>query len=227
MDSGKVLPVAELARRCAEEMRRYQRRWSYDPRYCYELFRLALARRDEAAWTALYDQYHPLVRRWIGNAPDDLSILANRAFERFWQALPPDRFAGFSTLNKLLAYLKRCAQSVAIDARRRAERTEVKESSFVWMHEVKIEADVWSIDQMMDKIVGEQLYEQAMECLNSPQERLVFRAHFEWNLKPKELAARWPDTFASAGEVSRIKERILRRLRRNKGLRELLGIDEN
>jgi DNA-directed RNA polymerase specialized sigma24 family protein len=74
----------------------------------------------------------------------------NRAFERFWRALPPDRFADLPTLAKILEYLKRCAkileylkrcaQSVAIDARRREERKQVEEVALARMQEVAVEA---------------------------------------------------------------------------------------
>ena len=67
-----LMPVAELTRRCAEEMARYKRRQRSDPRYCYELFRCALAEGDEEAWAAIYSQYHGLVRCWLGNAPGDV-----------------------------------------------------------------------------------------------------------------------------------------------------------
>jgi DNA-directed RNA polymerase specialized sigma24 family protein len=222
--SGLSPPVAELARRCADEMARYRRWERYDPRHCYDLFHRALEGRDEEAWAALYSQYHRLVRRWLGNVPGDPDALVNWTFERFWRALPPDRFADFPTLAKILEYLKRCAQCVAIDARRREERKQIEEAALARTQEVVTSERRSSSERVLDEIVGEQLYKQALECLNSPQERLVFRASFEWNLKPGTIAERWPDTFSNAREVSRIKERILRRLRRDEGLRALLGI---
>ncbi len=222
MKSRSTVSVTELARRCAEEMARYRRRQSYDPhlvrRHCYELFRCALVQRDEEAWAALYSQYHHLVRRWLGNTPGNPDALVNQALAKFWQALPPDRFADFPTLDKILAYLRRCAQSVAMDARRQEEWKRVVEDSLA--------PTQGGVEQILDKIVGEQLYEYVTESLSSPQERLIFRASFEWNLKPSMIAARWSDTFTGAREVYRIKERIIRRLRRDKGLKQLLGVDD-
>jgi hypothetical protein len=81
-------------------------------------------------------------------------------------------------------------------------------------------------EQALDAIVGEQLIERATERLHGLGEQVVFRASFEWNLRPGTIAERWSDIFASAREVSRIKERILRRLRRDEGLRALLGMDD-
>ena len=85
MSSEDSPNVAELARRCAEEMARYRRDGHYDPHHCYELFRCALVHRGEEAWTAIYEQYHRLVYHWLGHTPGDPDILVNHVFDRFWR----------------------------------------------------------------------------------------------------------------------------------------------
>lgn len=225
VELDQALSVAQLAQRCAEEMARYQRRESHDPRCCYELFRYALAQRDEEAWAAIYDQYHRLVNHWLGHAPGDVDVLVNQAFIRFWSALSPDRFSDFPSLDAVLAYLKRCAQGVAIDARRREDRRWARETALFQMQQVMAAGETSSsTTRVLDEIVSEQLYEYVMERLNGRQESVAFRASFEWGLGPAEIAERWADVFSCAREVSRVKERILRRLRRDKGLVELLGM---
>jgi len=223
VESKPTVPVAELARRCAEEMARYRCRQQYDPSPCYELFRYALVLQDEEAWAALYSQYSRLVRRWLGSVPGDPDALVNRVFERFWRALPSERFSDFRILDDILRYLKRCAQSVAIDARRQEERERVERAAFALMEKATIEEV--SVERILDQITGDQLYEYAMGCLNNSQERLAFHASFEWNMSPRMIAERWPSIFASGQEVSKVKERILRRLRRDEGLLALLGIN--
>jgi RNA polymerase sigma factor (sigma-70 family) len=178
----------------------------------------------EEAWAALYDQYHRLVRRWLGNAPGEPDALVNRVFERFWQALSPERFVDFPTLAKILAYLKRCAQCVAMDAKRQEEREQARETALSQAYEI-LDSEGYVLEHVLDKLLVEQLHEQVMVCLDHPRERLVFRASFEWNLKPRAIAERWPGDFASAKEVSRIKERILRRLQRNQELLALFEIN--
>jgi DNA-directed RNA polymerase specialized sigma24 family protein len=221
----QALSVAQLAQRCAEEMARYQRRERHDPRCCYELFRCALVRRDEEAWTAIYGQYHRLVNHWLGRVPGDADALVNHAFARFWNALSPDRFSGFPSLEAILAYLKRCAQGVAIDARRREERRRARDATLSRMQQVAAAGEMnSSTTRVLDEIVSEQLYEYVTERLNGAQESVAFRASFEWGLGPAEIAERWADLFTCAREVSRVKERILRRLRRDEGLVELLGM---
>ncbi len=210
--------IPDLAQRCANEMARYRQRQQYDSLPCYELFRLALGQRDEQAWGVIYEQYHRLVRSWLGGEGDDSDDLVNQAFMRFWQAIPPDRFADFPTLGKILKYFRRCTKSIAIDVARKKEREQVKRATIAQIQSKERSSFVESV---LDKIVGEQLRERAIECLNSSQERLVFRASFEWNMTPRMIAERWADVFTGAYQVSRIKERIIRRLKRDQVLKRL------
>ncbi len=210
--------IPDLAQRCASEMARYRQQQQYDSLPCYELFRLALGHRDEEAWEAIYEQYHRLVRSWLGYEDDDSDALVNQAFARLWQAIPPDHFTDFPTLGKILKYFRRCTTSIAIDAARKKEREQVKRAAIAQIQSVERRSFV---ERVLDEIVGEQLRERAMECLNSLQERLVFRASFEWNMTPRMIAERWADVFTGAHQVSRIKERIIRRLKRDQVLKRL------
>jgi DNA-directed RNA polymerase specialized sigma24 family protein len=165
------------------------------------------------------------VNHWLGRVPGDADALVNHAFARFWNALSPDRFSGFPSLEAILAYLKRCAQGVAIDARRREERRRARDATLSRMQQVAAAGEMnSSTTRVLDEIVSEQLYEYVTERLNGAQESVAFRASFEWGLGPAEIAERWADLFTCAREVSRVKERILRRLRRDEGLVELLGM---
>jgi DNA-directed RNA polymerase specialized sigma24 family protein len=225
VELDQALSVAQLAQHCAEEMARYQRRERHDPRCCYELFRCALVQRDEEAWTAIYDQYHRLVNHWLGHVPCDVDALVNQVFTRFWRALSPDRFNDFPSLEAILAYLKRCAQGVAIDARRREERRRAREVALFQAQQATAAGEtISSTAQVLNEIICEQLYEYVAERLNGRRENIAFRASFVWGLGPAEIAERWADVFSCAREVSRVKERILRRLRRDEGLVELLGM---
>lgn len=221
MESSERSPVAELERRCAEEMARYRSSQPHNPRYCYELFRRALAERDEEAWEAVYNQYERLVRSWLGNAPGDSDVMVNRVFERFWRALSPDSFE-FSSLAQILQYLKRCSQRAAIDAGRQAERNQIEEVELSHLSTRVTAGRVSSVERVLDEITAAQLFQRIGDCLNSAQERLVFRASFEWDMKPRAIAERWPNAFADVEEVYRIKERVLRRLRRDEDLKRLL-----
>lgn len=194
---------------------------SHNASHCYELFYRAVVQMDEQAWASLYDQYHRLIRHWLRPAPGNLDVLVNQVFVRFWRALSPVRFADFYCLEKIMAYLKCCARSVAVDAQRQQARQQRVKDALARTGPTPI---VESAEGVLDKVVNGRLYEYAREHLNDPQERLAFRASFEWGMGPKFIAERWPDDFGSAREVTRIKERILKRLRRDERVRVILGM---
>lgn len=226
MASGPTLSLQEIVRRCGEEVANYLHKRNSDPRYCYELFRRAMEERSERAWDACYEQYHRLVRSWLGDAKSD--DLVNLTFAKFWQAIPADRFADFPTLAKLLKFLKRCAQTTAIDAQRHEDRIRVREAALDLLHTFGVSGSVViTNDHVLDDIVSGQAFERALNLLDSQEERIVFQASFEWDLKPKAIAERWPRLFSDARQVSRIKEYILRRLRQDEELRALLEIRDD
>lgn len=219
--------VAEIAKRCAEEMVHYQNRQPSNPQPCYELFHYALVRKDQEAWAAIYSQYYGLVRSRLKNAPGNPDALVNQVFERFWRAISPQDFSNFPALGNLLSYLTRCAWTVGIDAIRRESKKRKRELVQGEMDRVLAAHRLSpSGEWVLDQIAAQQAYGHVLQNVRSPKEQLVLCATIEWNLKPREIARRWPKHFADAREVCRIKERIYRRLRRDKELKGLLGICE-
>ncbi len=187
----------------------------------YELFRRALVARDEAAWAALYAQYQGLVRAWLVQQPglasaDDLDDLTVRAFARFWQAVPPERFALFPNLASLLRYLKLCAVTALIDegrARRTGECRLVE-------NQLPPPTSVAGIDELvLDGLTAESLWQAVEAALPDPAERLVIRLSFVAGLKPRQIAAAYGQVFPSVDAVYHRKRLALDRLRRSPRLR--------
>src|ERR1700730_1353806 len=104
----RALGLAGLAERCRQETQKYRRHEDVSGEFCYEIFRRATCDRDEAAWSALVDEYSHLIRVWILRHPARASVreeddyLVNSVFERFTRAVGADRFAQFPTLAALL-----------------------------------------------------------------------------------------------------------------------------
>jgi DNA-directed RNA polymerase specialized sigma24 family protein len=220
------LSIAELAHRCAEAMSRFQRKKPHDSSSCYELFRRALREGDQEAWSALYHQYNHLVRSWLRPPPRDPDGLVNEAFERFWKRIPAERFDAFPSLPALLAYLERCAMTLAIDEARREERRKRATDELIRVQRSALTGGrAYSQEPMPEHVLErasrDQFYEYIGSRLKGRKERLVFRASFVWGLRPREIVKQWPDRFADAKEVSRVKERLLRRLRRDDQLRAI------
>lgn len=221
--------LAEVARRCTQETTRFFQGKDQDTRFCYELFRRALLERDDGAWELLYAQYSPLITGWVKRHPafpasgEDGAYFVNRALEKFWAALPPERFSRFPDLSALLRYLQMCVHSTILDHVRRIERLAVCQLD----DGVAVDnpAEVTAEDEIVQSAYREELWRQIDRRLHGEKERCVVYGSFVLALKPGELLARFPHTFRDVREVYGIKENVLARLSRDGELRKLLGPD--
>ena len=123
----RELSVINLAHQCQEETARYLRRESGEGVCCFELFRRAVADRDDQAWERVVIQYRRMVLAWVRRHPTRALVnesdddWVHDAFARFWKAVPPDRFAMFPNLAAILRYLKLCVHSSLMDEARASE----------------------------------------------------------------------------------------------------------
>lgn len=213
------LNVSHLAERCRQEAERSRQNLPHDPRYCFELFRRAIAGGSQAAWEAIYAQYQDLIRHWVGN-PHDAEDLIQETLTRFSTAITPDQLADFPSLGALLQFLKVTAKNLVIDRQRRAERE--RRGLDAWLAELEHRV----LPDQNAQLEYEALMAEIRSRLQDPDEELVFTLTFEFDLSPQEIAARQPERFPTAEDVYRIKERFLRRLRRDPRLRRLAGMEE-
>ena len=210
------LNVSHLAERCRQEADRSRRGLPHNPRYCFELFRRAIAENNQAAWEAIYTQYRDLIRHWIGN-PHDAQDLIQETLARFSTSITVEQLADFPSLGAFLQFLKVTAKNLVIDRRRRAERE--RRGLDAWLAEAGLRMPP-DLDAHLDH---ESLMIDIRSRLQDVEEELVFILTFEFDLSPQEIAARHPERFPAAQDVYRIKERFLRRLRREPRLRRLAG----
>jgi DNA-directed RNA polymerase specialized sigma24 family protein len=221
------LTLAGLAHRCTQETALFFQHQAYDPRYCFELFRRAIAGGDECAWSLLYAQYRPLVAGWVKRHPafptcgEECDYLVNRAFEKVWAALTPARFGQFPDLKALLRYLQMCVHSVVVDQVRAAEGAALGAPLEV-PAEASAAPDLTAADQALPRLRQQEFWRQVEARLKGEQERRVVYGSFVLGLKPRELCAHYPDIFADVAEVYRVKENVLDRLRRDDALRSVL-----
>lgn len=220
-----VIPLARLAGVCREETGKFQRHEPSRDEFCLELFRRAIAGRAQAAWDAIIAQYRGMVLAWIRQHPaapavrDDDDYWVNRAFERFWGAVGPERLASFPTLAALLRYLKLCVHSTLLDEVRARGATRL-EPLAVGKGEPAVALDLEST--AISQQVGRELWSSIEAELGDETERLVARLCLVLELKPSEVHARYPDHFASVADVYRIKRNLLDRLRRSPEIRRFL-----
>ncbi|MBN1661040.1 MAG: sigma-70 family RNA polymerase sigma factor [Anaerolineae bacterium] len=210
MDTTTDLTTEELAQRCQEESRRRIHQSVGAASSCWELFRRALDQGDEQAWRALFAQYRLLVLSWASELclePDDLMT---EVLARFWVALRNRDFAShFPTIGQVMRYLKRCTRAYAMDWQRATRRRTRRQAS-------------WSVDETPltpsyeDDVLRDVDVKEFRTLLHSKLkddlERLVFEQSYEHGLKPREIAAGFPEMFEDGRRVSAIKARVLSRL---------------
>ncbi len=219
------LTLTGLAHRCAQETERFFQRESHDPRYCYELFRRAIEKRDELAWELIYEQYRREVAGWVQRHPafadcgEEAQYFVNAAFAKMWVAITPQKFSRFPELAAVLRYLQTCVSGVIFDHIRKAERAEP-------VPDPEDFRPPPGLDEIPDPIPGEEIWQLVEERLNDDKERRFVYEYFILGLKPREIYDRHRSLFSGVHEIHRIRQNVLARLRRDAALRKLLGLDD-
>jgi len=221
------LSLAELGRRCREETLRFLRGEPRDDAFCFEVFERAVVRREDDAWATIVAQYRGIVLAYIGQhsaaamirEPDDYWV--NRAFQRFWSAVGPERFGQFPDLAALLKYLKLCVHSVLMDEIR-ARRAGLVNSLDEIPETVPSSSN--AEHSAVGKLAGEQLWATIAAELQDEAEEVVAYLSFARGLKPSEIFGRHPHLYASVADVYRIKRNLVERLRRSPEVRAFLAV---
>ncbi len=214
MDELAPLTTAELAARCRQESGRPLP--ANRPSACWELFRRAVVENDPQAWQALRAQYRRLIGQWGAGTGHDLDDLAWIVLDRFWRGVRDHDFPHrFPTMTEVMRFLKWCARSEAIDQARRCDyQRRVGEKL----------AEARQLDRPApgpeSQVFAAELRQYLYSRLQDDDERLVFYLSWELDLPPQEIARQHPRRFADARMVSRVKERILRRLREDPAVQE-------
>lgn len=225
----ELLPLDNIAHRCAQESELFFRRKEHDPRFCFELFRRAIVQRLAGAWELIYVQYQPLVSGWVKRHPcylstnEEVAYFVNRAFERMWSALTPDKFSHFADLKAVLRYLQMCVHSVIIDytrATKPAPEEEALETALVPGERYGSPVE----EQAMARMQRQGFWDCLTNRLHDEKERCVLYGSFVLSLKPQELQAAYQGTFQDVAEVYRVKQNVLERLRRDPEVKKFLGL---
>jgi DNA-directed RNA polymerase specialized sigma24 family protein len=220
------LSINELARCCSEETNKFLRQDNSNDRYCLELFRRAIALRDDDAWACIYQQYAPLVLTWVSQHPGVMTLLGqdgsaplvNSAFAKFAQALTPVKMSNFDSLAAILKYLKMCVHSVVSDEIRIRQARQYEETLETIEREP---ATTDPADDVVSALSAQSLWQIIQEELSNEDERLLIYLTYVHGMKPGEISHRHRRFFPTVDDVYRIKRNVLERLRRNKRLQML------
>jgi hypothetical protein len=224
------LSLTGIARRCAQESDLFFRRQPHNPRPCHELLRRAIIDRNQHAWELIYRQYRPLVTGWVARHPafaasgEEIEFFVNGAYDKFWSALSPDKFQRFPDLKSLLRYLQMCVHSVIVDHARASALPAVELQAEIAVPEDDPRtADV--MHQSIELAQRQEFWRLIAARLRNEKERHVVYCSFFLALKPREIHTRHRGIFRDVGEVHRIKENLLARLRRDPEIGKLFSED--
>jgi DNA-directed RNA polymerase specialized sigma24 family protein len=192
--------------------------------FCFELFRRAIAEDNSLCWQYLHRQYAPLVRFWINRfAPADQAAvddLVQETLTTFLRAYTADKIAQAGGLGSVLAYLKSCAVSCALQARRTEQRVALESD---WDEEsIEAQTSTPSLESIFSaKFDRQAIWAAVTDCCSDERDQLLARLVLVADLKPREVTQQYPQHFATVDDVYRVKRNLLERLRRHPVLRAM------
>ncbi len=215
----ELLDLNTLILRCRAESRQPPSVDAGGCSSCYELLRRAVVGECAGAWDAVYAQYRRLVIHWIGPREMDVDVLVNLTFIKFWRFCPDDGFSQqFPDLKHVLGYLKQCAISARQEAQRQRQR---------WDQEIDGDPNPRSVPVTvveavaLDNVAHHEWWDLIWDRLNDEHEQRLVYLTYSAGLTPMDIVERYPNAFPDIHEVRRIKERMLKRLRRDPVLQAL------
>jgi DNA-directed RNA polymerase specialized sigma24 family protein len=189
----------------------------------YEIFRHAIANRDDAALADVVAWYRPLLIAWAHQKLDRIPIeescadIADEAFARAWSALAATGLDTFPSLATVLGYLRTCVASVVVD------RARSQSGNARLLARMEITPQVSPEQAVLAELDRAEIWSLINRHIVTEQERIVVYESFALNLPPRAIVQRYPSIFDDVREVYRIKHNLFDRLRRDEELRKLYG----
>jgi DNA-directed RNA polymerase specialized sigma24 family protein len=151
---------------------------------------------------------------------DSLEDLTQKTFLRFWRYYTGAKLNYAKHLGQILAYLKTCAVSTAIEEQRREtrriEKVEWNEQNVNFYRSVP-SSETTSFQEMSRGA----LWALVEESCRDERERLIAQLTLVAHWKPRDIAERYPCLFPDVYDIYRIKRNLLDRLRRDPALQAM------
>jgi hypothetical protein len=168
-----------------------------------ELFRRAIALRDEQAWTGIYEHYQVVVGSWILRQiltlpGHDLAVLVNEVFAKLSRSISPRKLRDFPGVQALLAYLKRCVGSIVADYRRSC-LTRAQEEPLESVTQEPLLDNFAEV--VADQLAAQEIWRIVEICVPGREERLVLDAICMQGMTPRELQQHYPIIFPSVKAI--------------------------
>ncbi|MCB0029837.1 MAG: sigma-70 family RNA polymerase sigma factor [Anaerolineales bacterium] len=221
---GKVnmpeqLTLGGLLEACQAQRANYYRLSEVvDSRFCYELFRRAFAERDDAALTALYHLYLPQIAAWVRQLAGDTELDYPLGFyvadcaSHFVLKMQARPFEAFPQLGQIMAFWKKCVFGLMTDSLRRRRFLYIPIEDLPLWAERQDASSGLEIAWLVDRI---------NQLLASDNERLLIELALYQEMKPREIAAHYPQLWPSPGAVSTAIFRLKSRLKDDPAIQKL------
>ena len=219
MSFDDSISLDELARRCASETEKFNRRESSDARFCFELLRRALADELSDAFTRVYQIYERQVLIWVhshsgfARSGESDDYFVSTAWSAFYFALHGPKFNSFPSLPQALAYLKLCVHTSIAQY--------LRDQQPVPTHPLDETSPVPHPPDLDTRVAAAELWRLIEQRLPDPRDRLLARCAFVEDLKPRQIVKVYPSHWKDEREVSVELYRIRRLLRNDPELRRL------
>ena len=226
------MSLNDLAQQCAQETILYFKSRVNDTRYCFELFRRAIAERDGLAWDVIITQYRPLVAKWVNRWADkhpDFPLAREEAedfiaetFKRFWSHFTPAKFGKSQELEDVLKYLKMCVNSAILDIWRKMRLRQFDQKS-EGEDEDEARGPAEPGPTPEESLQKGEIWKFIKMRLKDEKEHIVVHASFFLGLSPREIIIEFPKVFRNIEEIYQCKANVLARLGRDPDIRDLFS----
>jgi hypothetical protein len=240
--------IEELAKRC-EQQHVHDDARAHEP-YCQEIFRRAVISDDraivDACWEEIRRLYRGVIVQWMRRrlyrmTDDELFDMADDVLARFWKYFRRAQFEGATHFGSILVFLRRSANSVAMDWHREGQRMRTDSETDVATDSITSDASVDSItpfDVATSGVMSKPLpavetdVEQrsvaqlawaiiSNEIARNERERIVAKLMWSEGLKPGQIYGLHTDKFRDVGQVYEIVRALKKRAVENGKLRDL------
>lgn len=216
----RLLESKRLAELCREHVERYRRDPnSSDGRYCYELIRRAVWHTNED-WNYIHDLFYSRIAARIRSdfsqeSDKTVDDLIQDTIIRFYQYVTPATWSKFPDIACLLAFIDKCAYSQLINFIRIEERKQ--RLGALWEGSPSFDIE----ETIQDQAIRARIWECVMKTCKDPYDELLAELIFVLDLKPREIAAQYPDEFADVSVVYAQKRNLKERLQRAPCMQQL------
>ena len=200
-----------------------------DDSFCFELLRRAIYRIHDAA-DVVFDIYYDWLRRKIvgmfQRQDDAVDDLAQDAMMRFFVYVTPKNWGKFQNLAHVLAYMGKCGQAVVYNYWKQSRTVHEHTQVLAEHHEETVGSSQGETERPLEtRFERTQELAQLWQCvkMNCLDTLDLFLAQQLWQygLRPKEIATKYPDRFPKPVEVYKRKRNLVDRIKRDESYKLL------